>query len=118
MNTIFEHLQKNAEEYTVQVSHLELYNEALSDLLTSSDRDDGLRIYEEAVKGTYVSALSETVVEKEEDIFAVSLPAVPRTSQLCLYTRESVSVSEREDWRERRQRGRLNETRRGHHFST
>jgi len=71
IKTIFQYLESNAEEYTVQVSHLELYNEAISDLLSSSTKDDGLRIYEEVNKGTYVSALTELIVEKEEDIFAI-----------------------------------------------
>mmetsp|Transcript_11723 Transcript_11723/g.48718 ORF Transcript_11723/g.48718 Transcript_11723/m.48718 type:complete len:937 (-) Transcript_11723:1622-4432(-) len=71
IKAIFEYLNKNSEDYTVQVSHLELYNEALSDLLSPNDKDQNLKIYEETSKGTYVSSLTDVIVEKEEDIFSI-----------------------------------------------
>ncbi|KAA8498582.1 Kinesin-like protein KIF11 [Porphyridium purpureum] len=70
---IFSYLREHHEEYTVRVSHLELYNEQLSDLLSvgGEGESDALRIFDDASKGTFVHGLEEIPVRTEEEIFAV-----------------------------------------------
>lgn len=69
---IFDHLRSLTDEHSVRVSHLELYNEQLSDLL-GPDHDPGdlLRVYEDPQKGTFVQGLEDVVVRSEDEIFAV-----------------------------------------------
>lgn len=66
---IFEHLRSLTDEHSVRVSHLELYNEQLTDLLSPEDHD--LRVYEDQHKGTFVQGLEDTVVRTEQEIFAI-----------------------------------------------
>jgi kinesin family member 11 len=73
---IFDHLRSITDEHTVRVSHLELYNEQLSDLLgpdvdPAAAADAGLRVYDDQTKGTFVQGLDEVLVRSEEEIFAV-----------------------------------------------
>lgn len=71
---VFDHLRSITDEHSVRVSHLELYNEQLADLLgpdSVSSSDAGLRVYEDNVKGTFVNGLDEVLVRSEEEIFAV-----------------------------------------------
>lgn len=69
---IFDHLRSLTDEHSVRVSHLELYNEQLTDLLSADDfSTDSLRVYEDPNKGTFVQGLDDTVVRTEEEIFAV-----------------------------------------------
>lgn len=53
----------------MRVSHLELYNEQLKDLLSPEYID--LRAYEEKYKGTFVQGLENNVVINEQGVFAV-----------------------------------------------
>lgn len=70
---VFDYLRSINEEYTVRVSHVELYNEQITDLLSVKDVDfqESLRIYEDAQKGTFVQGMEEVVVRSEEEIFEV-----------------------------------------------
>lgn len=70
---IFDHLRSITDEHTVRVSHLEIYNEHLSDLLgpDEDEASDTLRVYEDSSKGTFVQGLDEVLVRNEEEIFAV-----------------------------------------------
>lgn len=69
INQIFNHLRCLTDEHSVRVSHLELYNEQLTDLLSPEDAE--LRVYEDSHKGTFVQGLEDTVVRSEQEIFAV-----------------------------------------------
>ncbi|KAK4532554.1 hypothetical protein CCYA_CCYA12G3411 [Cyanidiococcus yangmingshanensis] len=55
-------------EYTVRCSHLELYNEQLSDLLVPGGSTQTMRILQDPSKGTFVSGLEEIVVRNEHEI--------------------------------------------------
>lgn len=69
---IFDHLRSLTDEHSVRVSHLELYNEQLTDLLGPEDLStESLRVYEDPQKGTFVQGLDDIVVRSEEEIFAV-----------------------------------------------
>lgn len=69
---VFDHLRNLTDEHSVRVSHLELYNEQLTDLLGPEDETgDSLRVYEDPQKGTFVQGLEDVVVRSEEEIFAV-----------------------------------------------
>lgn len=69
---VFDHLRSITDEHSVRVSHLELYNEQLTDLLGPEDViNDTLRMYEDPQKGTFVQGLEDVVVRSEEEIFAV-----------------------------------------------
>lgn len=69
---VFDHLRSITDEHSVRVSHLELYNEQLTDLLGPEDMiHDSLRMYEDPQKGTFVQGLEDVVVRSEEEIFAV-----------------------------------------------
>jgi kinesin family protein 11 len=65
---IFESLEKSGTEYCVKVSHLELYNEELFDLLKPDNKN--LKIYEDA-KGVQVHDLEERLVYNPQDIFEI-----------------------------------------------
>eukprot|EP01123_Difflugia_compressa_P008199 TRINITY_DN2391_c0_g1_i2.p1 TRINITY_DN2391_c0_g1~~TRINITY_DN2391_c0_g1_i2.p1 ORF type:complete len:1134 (-),score=226.70 TRINITY_DN2391_c0_g1_i2:15-3416(-) len=74
INTIFDTLKKGSEEYTVKVSHLELYNEELCDLLNPENK--ALKIYEDINPNNGCSAinvhnLTEVVVYNAEEIFTI-----------------------------------------------
>lgn len=68
MHHIFESLEKSGTEYCVKVSHLELYNEELFDLLKPDNKN--LKIYEDA-KGVQVHDLEERLVYNPQDIFEI-----------------------------------------------
>ncbi|KAI0566521.1 Kinesin-related protein [Gracilaria domingensis] len=70
---IFDHLRSLTDEHSVRVSHLELYNEQLTDLLGPEHDSvaDSLRVYEDPQKGTFVQGLEDVVVRSENEIFAV-----------------------------------------------
>lgn len=72
INTIFEHLRKINADYAVKVSHLELYNEELCDLLNSENK---LRIFEDSASKSketiVVRGLTEVDVSNPRDVFNV-----------------------------------------------
>lgn len=67
---IFSTLQSQSSdiEYTVRCSHLEIYNEQISDLLAPESSSATLRILQDPSKGTFVSGLEEMVVRNEHEI--------------------------------------------------
>lgn len=66
---VFGHLRSITAEYSVNVSHLELYNEQLTDLLRPKNGGKNLRMYNDNSKGVVVDGLEEFVVKSEEEIF-------------------------------------------------
>jgi len=71
ITTIFESLSKH-DDYTVKVSHLELYNEELCDLLNTENKN--LKIYEDTGSSTStitVHNLTEIPVYNSTDIFTI-----------------------------------------------
>ncbi len=68
---VFDHLRSITDDHSVRVSHLELYNEQLTDLLGPEEENGDLRMYEDAQKGTFVNGLDEIVVRSEEEIFEI-----------------------------------------------
>eukprot|EP01122_Echinamoeba_exundans_P011612 TRINITY_DN4677_c0_g1_i1.p1 TRINITY_DN4677_c0_g1~~TRINITY_DN4677_c0_g1_i1.p1 ORF type:complete len:1134 (-),score=240.59 TRINITY_DN4677_c0_g1_i1:4-3369(-) len=71
VNQIFETLEKGGNEFSVRVSHLELYNEELRDLLNPTNK--GLKLYEDASSGgkVVVHSLEEKMVYTPQDIFDI-----------------------------------------------
>lgn len=66
---IFDRLEKSALEYSVRVSHLELYNEDLCDLLAPNVEQ--LKLLEDPRLGVQVHNLSEIPVYNPQDIFNI-----------------------------------------------
>lgn len=52
----------------VRASYLEIYNENVLDLLTSSKKDEALQIKEDPKKGTYVKDLTTVIVKGSNDV--------------------------------------------------
>lgn len=68
---IFDHLQQNYQDYSVRVSYLQLYNEELSDLLSTSEPKK-LRLMEDVKKGgVYCQNLQEVPAVTSSDVFAL-----------------------------------------------
>lgn len=67
---IFDRLDKSALEYSVRVSHLELYNEDLCDLLSPSATEQ-LKLLEDPRLGVQVHNLAEIPVYNPQDIFNI-----------------------------------------------
>jgi hypothetical protein len=72
INYIFKKLESSDMEYIVKVSHLELYNEELFDLLNPAN-SESLKLFEDPSKVSTVSVngLSEINVYNSEDIFNI-----------------------------------------------
>jgi kinesin family protein 11 len=66
---VFDRLDKSGLEYSVRVSHLELYNEDLCDLLSPST--EGLKLLEDPRLGVQVHNLAELPVYNPQDIFNI-----------------------------------------------
>lgn len=75
LDHLFDELKVRAEEYTVRVSFLELYNEELCDLLAPADNDDTktLRLFEDTLKrgSVIVSGLEERTVYEKNDVYPI-----------------------------------------------
>jgi kinesin family protein 11 len=70
VNHIFDELEKTGSDYCVKVSHLELYNEELFDLLNPGNAN--LKLYDApGTQGVTVAGLEEVVVYAPQDIFTV-----------------------------------------------
>jgi kinesin family protein 11 len=94
---IFESLEKSGTEYCVKVSHLELYNEELFDLLNPDNKN--LKIYEDT-KGVQVHDLEERLVYNPQEIFEIlelswqeRKTAETKLNKNSRYTRDSSSFS-------------------------
>ena len=68
VDQIFDHLRRYSSDYSVKVSHLELYNEELFDLLNPEPSD--LELYE-THQGLTVKGLHEVEVFQPSDIFKI-----------------------------------------------
>lgn len=66
---VFDSLEKSGHEYFVRVSHLELYNENLSDLLNPVNTN--LRLYKDEKNRVYVHNLEEVRANNPQDIFNI-----------------------------------------------
>ncbi|KAK6641195.1 hypothetical protein RUM44_012904 [Polyplax serrata] len=75
LSHLFDELKVRADEFTVRVSFLELYNEELCDLLAPIESDDGksLKLFEDSMKkgSVIVSGLEERTVHNKDDVYAI-----------------------------------------------
>ncbi|KAG7202940.1 hypothetical protein KM043_010081 [Ampulex compressa] len=62
-----------AQEYTVRVSFLELYNEELFDLLSANDDASKIRLYEDAAKkgAVIIHGLEEVTVHNKSEVYKI-----------------------------------------------
>lgn len=69
LSQLFDELRLTNTEYTVRVSYLELYNEELFDLLSTSEDNSKLRIYEDVTRkgSNIVNGLEEVTVSVQLD---------------------------------------------------
>lgn len=73
LSQLFDELRITNSEYTVRVSYLELYNEELFDLLSSSEDNSKLRIYEDVTKkgANIVNGLEEMTVYNKNEVYKI-----------------------------------------------
>jgi len=75
LDHLFDELKLRAEDFTVRVSFLELYNEELCDLLAPNDSDDTktLRLFEDNMKkgSVIVHGLEERTVYEKNDVYPI-----------------------------------------------
>lgn len=80
-------------DYNIKVSYLEIYNEELCDLLSSTNEGNKLRIYEDMAnknKGLSVDKLEEKSINSFEDIYYMICSAVKRRRKAdTLYNKQS-----------------------------
>lgn len=89
---------KSTYDFSVKVSYLEIYNEELCDLLSTSSEGNKLRIYEDASsknKGLNVDKLEEKTVNSFEEIYYIICSAIRRrrTAETSYNTKSSRSHS-------------------------
>ncbi|CAH2986056.1 unnamed protein product [Chilo suppressalis] len=73
LSQLFDELRISNTEYTVRVSYLELYNEELFDLLSSSEDNSKLRIYEDVTRkgSNIVNGLEEITVYNKNEVYKI-----------------------------------------------
>ncbi|XP_046741303.1 kinesin-like protein Klp61F [Diprion similis] len=74
LSHLFDELRMlEAQEYTVRVSFLELYNEELFDLLSPHDEASKIRLYEDASKkgAVIIHGLEEVTVHNKSEVFKI-----------------------------------------------
>ncbi|XP_045454761.1 kinesin-like protein Klp61F [Melitaea cinxia] len=73
LSQLFDELRISNTEYTVRVSYLELYNEELFDLLSASEDNSKLRIYEDVTRkgANIVNGLEEITVYNKNEVFKI-----------------------------------------------
>ncbi|KAJ1961450.1 Kinesin-like protein kip2 [Dispira parvispora] len=71
IHEVFRYIRESAEhrEYLLRISYLEIYNEAIRDLLSPHTTD--LRIHDDRKRGVYVSPLKEEVVTTPTQVFQI-----------------------------------------------
>ncbi|KAI9283688.1 kinesin motor domain-containing protein [Umbelopsis sp. AD052] len=70
VNDVFEYIKANStREFLLRVSYLEIYNEAIHDLLSPETQD--LKIHEDRQRGVYVSPLKEEVLTNAKQALKV-----------------------------------------------
>ncbi|KAG7309476.1 hypothetical protein JYU34_005444 [Plutella xylostella] len=73
LSELFDELRLSNTEYTVRVSYLELYNEELFDLLSPSEDNSKLRIYEDVTRkgSNIVNGLEEITVYNKNEVYKI-----------------------------------------------
>ncbi|XP_069361903.1 kinesin-like protein Klp61F [Maniola hyperantus] len=73
LSQLFDELRISNTEYTVRVSYLELYNEELFDLLSGSEDNSKLRIYEDVTRkgANIVNGLEEIAVYNKNEVYKI-----------------------------------------------
>ncbi|XP_073959322.1 kinesin-like protein at 61F [Choristoneura fumiferana] len=73
LSQLFDELRISNTEYTVRVSYLELYNEELFDLLSTSEDNSKLRIYEDVTRkgANIVNGLEEVTVLNKNHVYKI-----------------------------------------------
>ncbi|XP_061725321.1 kinesin-like protein Klp61F isoform X2 [Cydia pomonella] len=73
LSQLFDELRISNTEYTVRVSYLELYNEELFDLLSTSEDNSKLRIYEDVTRkgANIVNGLEEITVYNKNEVYKI-----------------------------------------------
>nr|CAD7430638.1 unnamed protein product [Timema monikensis] len=73
LSHLFDELRRLQAEFTVRVSYLELYNEELIDLLSTSNDPSKIKLYEDPLKkgSVIVSGLEEVTVHTKNEIYNI-----------------------------------------------
>nr|CAD7264082.1 unnamed protein product [Timema shepardi] len=73
LSHLFDELRRLQAEFTVRVSYLELYNEELIDLLSTSNDPSKMKLYEDPLKkgSVIVSGLEEVTVHTKNEIYNI-----------------------------------------------
>ncbi|KAJ0172036.1 hypothetical protein K1T71_012009 [Dendrolimus kikuchii] len=73
LGQLFDELRLTNTEYTIRVSYLELYNEELFDLLSTSEDNSKLRIYEDVTRkgANIVNGLEEITVHSKQQVYEI-----------------------------------------------
>ncbi|SPJ08600.1 kinesin-5 [Plasmodium sp. DRC-Itaito] len=98
-NDIYQGLEdKNMYDFNIKISYLEIYNEELCDLLSSTNENMKLRIYEDSnnkSKGLNVDKLEEKTINSFEEIYYIICSAIKkrRTAETAYNKKSSRSHS-------------------------
>ncbi|EUD67339.1 kinesin family member 11 [Plasmodium inui San Antonio 1] len=91
-------VEKNSYDFVIKVSYLEIYNEELCDLLSTSSESNKLKIYEDTTnknKGLNVDKLEEKCINSFEEIYYLICSAIKkrRTAETSYNKKSSRSHS-------------------------
>ncbi|CRG94284.1 kinesin-5, putative [Plasmodium gallinaceum] len=91
-------IEKNVYDFNIKVSYLEIYNEELCDLLSSTSETNKLKIYEDTTnknKGLNVDKLEERTINSFEEIYYIICSAIKkrRTAETSYNKKSSRSHS-------------------------
>ncbi|CRG99780.1 kinesin-5, putative [Plasmodium relictum] len=97
INDIY-NIEKNVYDFNIKVSYLEIYNEELCDLLSSTSESNKLKIYEDTTnknKGLNVDKLEERTINSFEEIYYIVCSAIKkrRTAETSYNKKSSRSHS-------------------------
>jgi len=71
MNHLFDKLNDSGNEFTVQVSLIEIYNEEIMDLLSNCQTVEKLKMYDDAKGGVKIKNMTEVGVKNKNDIYGI-----------------------------------------------
>ena len=71
MNHLFDELNSSGNEFSVQVSLIEIYNEEIMDLLSMSTTVEKLKMYDDSKGGVKIKGMSEVGVKNKDDIYGI-----------------------------------------------
>merc|ERR1711892_76640 len=71
MNHLFDALNASGNEFTVQVSLIEIYNEEIMDLLSTAQTVEKLKMYDDTKGGIKIKGMSEVTVKNKDDIYEI-----------------------------------------------